>query len=173
MRRAQQLRGALEAVPRRSVRGQPTSGCSKPTAPFPTTIPGSTRADASVIAVAQLLTEEGRLFSDEKLLQDAIGRYESLHLEASERPLPFCRPNRGRGEAGSHRAERTPPPRCTPAAFFGTPHNKTLFCPLPSSRSKLPGPCRAATGQRTPRPSVAPSRAPPAVTQSQPSLPAP
>ncbi len=32
-------------------------------------------------AIAELLTEEGRLFSDEKLLQDAIGRYESLHLE--------------------------------------------------------------------------------------------
>jgi N-acetylmuramoyl-L-alanine amidase len=33
------------------------------------------------LAIAQLLTEEGRLFSDEKLLQDAISRYESLHLE--------------------------------------------------------------------------------------------
>jgi N-acetylmuramoyl-L-alanine amidase len=43
--------------------------------------PGSARADASVLAIAELLTEEGRLFSDEKLLQDAIGRYESLHLE--------------------------------------------------------------------------------------------
>jgi N-acetylmuramoyl-L-alanine amidase len=43
--------------------------------------PSSPRADASVLAIAQLLTEEGRLFSDEKLLQDAIGRYESLHLQ--------------------------------------------------------------------------------------------
>ncbi len=43
--------------------------------------PASPRADASVLGIAELLTEEGRLFSDEKLLQDAIARYESLHLE--------------------------------------------------------------------------------------------
>jgi N-acetylmuramoyl-L-alanine amidase len=43
--------------------------------------PASPRADASVFAIAQLLTEEGRLFSDEKLLQEAISGYESLHLE--------------------------------------------------------------------------------------------
>ena len=43
--------------------------------------PASPRADASVLGIAELLMEEGRLFSDEKLLQDAIARYESLHLE--------------------------------------------------------------------------------------------
>jgi N-acetylmuramoyl-L-alanine amidase len=40
--------------------------------------PASPKADASVLAVAELLAEEGRLFSDEKLLHDAIGQYEFL-----------------------------------------------------------------------------------------------
>ena len=43
--------------------------------------PASPKADASVLAVAELLTEEGRLFSDQKLLHDAIGQYEFLRLQ--------------------------------------------------------------------------------------------
>ena len=43
--------------------------------------PASPKADASVFAVAGLLAEEGRLFSDEKLLHDAIGQYEFLRQQ--------------------------------------------------------------------------------------------
>ncbi|HEX3469719.1 MAG TPA: AMIN domain-containing protein, partial [Silvibacterium sp.] len=40
--------------------------------------PASAKADASVLAVADLLAEEGRVFQDEKALRDAIGQYEFL-----------------------------------------------------------------------------------------------
>jgi N-acetylmuramoyl-L-alanine amidase len=43
--------------------------------------PASPKADASVLAVAELLTEEGRHFSDQKLLHDAIGQYEFLRMQ--------------------------------------------------------------------------------------------
>jgi N-acetylmuramoyl-L-alanine amidase len=43
--------------------------------------PASPKADASVFAVAELLTEEGRHFSDQGLLNDAIGQYEFLSLQ--------------------------------------------------------------------------------------------
>jgi N-acetylmuramoyl-L-alanine amidase len=41
----------------------------------------STKADASIVAVAELLAEEGRKFGDEKLLADAITQYEFLRKE--------------------------------------------------------------------------------------------
>ncbi|MBT9331966.1 N-acetylmuramoyl-L-alanine amidase [Acidipila sp. 4G-K13] len=40
--------------------------------------PGSPRADASIIAVADLLAEEGRLFQDDKALHNSIAQYEFL-----------------------------------------------------------------------------------------------
>ncbi len=43
--------------------------------------PASPKADASVFAVAELLTEEGRHFSEPTLLNDAIGQYEFLSLQ--------------------------------------------------------------------------------------------
>ncbi len=43
--------------------------------------PASPKADASAFAVAELLTEEGRHFSDQTLLNDAIGQYEFLSLQ--------------------------------------------------------------------------------------------
>jgi len=43
--------------------------------------PASPKADASVFAVAGLLAEEGRVFSDEKPLHDAIGQYEFLRQQ--------------------------------------------------------------------------------------------
>ncbi|HLH05905.1 MAG TPA: N-acetylmuramoyl-L-alanine amidase [Terriglobales bacterium] len=41
----------------------------------------SNRADAAVVAVAELLAEQGRTFKDEKSLHDAIGQYEFLRRE--------------------------------------------------------------------------------------------
>ncbi len=43
--------------------------------------PTSNRADAAVVAVAELLAEQGRNLKDEKSLQDAIGQYEFLRRE--------------------------------------------------------------------------------------------
>src|SRR5581483_11531586 len=43
--------------------------------------PASSKADASIVAVAELLAEEGRHFQDEKLLKDAIAQYEFLRKE--------------------------------------------------------------------------------------------
>jgi N-acetylmuramoyl-L-alanine amidase len=79
--RAERLRAALEASPE-----------SERTAPAYKRVldayraiyhdnPASPKADASVLAVAELLTEEGRLFSNEELLHDAIGQYEFLRLQ--------------------------------------------------------------------------------------------
>lgn len=45
------------------------------------TAPGSSKADASVVAVAELLAECGRSFNDEKSLRAAIAQYEFLRRE--------------------------------------------------------------------------------------------
>jgi N-acetylmuramoyl-L-alanine amidase len=45
------------------------------------TAPTSAKADASVVAVAELLVEMGRTYGDEKSLRDAIGQYEFLRRE--------------------------------------------------------------------------------------------
>ncbi len=43
--------------------------------------PTSSKADASVVAVAELLAESGRTFNDEKMLRAAIAQYEFLRRE--------------------------------------------------------------------------------------------
>jgi len=43
--------------------------------------PTSNRADAAVVAVAELLADQGRNFKDEKSLHDAIGQYEFVRRE--------------------------------------------------------------------------------------------
>jgi N-acetylmuramoyl-L-alanine amidase len=45
------------------------------------TSPSSSKADASVVAVAELLAESGRAFSDERALRGAIAQYEFLRRE--------------------------------------------------------------------------------------------
>jgi N-acetylmuramoyl-L-alanine amidase len=45
------------------------------------TAPASSKADASVVAVAELLAESGRAFSDEKSLRGAIAQFEFLRRE--------------------------------------------------------------------------------------------
>jgi N-acetylmuramoyl-L-alanine amidase len=79
--RAQQARWALEARPETQRTRAAYERVIDAYRAVSSYDPASPRADASVLGIAQLLTEEGRLFSDEKLLQDAIARYESLHLE--------------------------------------------------------------------------------------------
>ncbi len=43
--------------------------------------PAAPKADASALAVAQLLTEEGSLFSEPKMLHDAMGQYAFLRVQ--------------------------------------------------------------------------------------------
>ena len=43
--------------------------------------PASSKADPSVVAVAELLTEMGRRFNDDKALHSAIGQYKFLRRE--------------------------------------------------------------------------------------------
>ena len=43
--------------------------------------PASPKADASILAVAELLAEQGRILQDEKSLHDAVGQYEFLRRE--------------------------------------------------------------------------------------------
>jgi N-acetylmuramoyl-L-alanine amidase len=79
--RAEQLRAALEARPE-SQRTQ--LAYNRVLDAYRAIYHGnsaSPRADASVLAVAQLLTEEGRHYSDPKLLNDAIGQYEFLRRQ--------------------------------------------------------------------------------------------
>jgi len=45
------------------------------------TAPGSSKADASVMAVGELMTESGRQFRDEKTLRSAIGQFQFLRRE--------------------------------------------------------------------------------------------
>ncbi len=48
--------------------------------------PGAARADASIVAVAELLTEEGRVFHDDTRYTDAIGQYEFLRTQYPASP---------------------------------------------------------------------------------------
>src|SRR5262249_3317358 len=43
--------------------------------------PASSKADPSVVAVAELLVEMGRRFNDDKILQSAVGQYKFLRRE--------------------------------------------------------------------------------------------
>jgi N-acetylmuramoyl-L-alanine amidase len=79
--RAEHLRAALEARPE-SQRTQLTySRVLDAYRAIYHGNPSSPRADASVLAVAELLTEQGRHYSDSKLLNDAIGQYEFLRTQ--------------------------------------------------------------------------------------------
>ncbi|MGA7884671.1 MAG: N-acetylmuramoyl-L-alanine amidase [Acidobacteriaceae bacterium] len=48
--------------------------------------PAAAKADASIVAVAELLTEEGHLFHDDKSYRDAIGQYEFLRAQYPASP---------------------------------------------------------------------------------------
>jgi N-acetylmuramoyl-L-alanine amidase len=164
--RAQQLHGALEARPETQRTRAAYERVLEAYRAVSYYDPASPRADASVLAVAQLLTEEGRLFSDEKLLQDAIGRYESLHLQHPSGRYRYAgqivegeRQARVELNELRHRAEVRPP---------STAHAQ--HDPVPAAAIELqPSVTRAITPPATKsNSSVAPSRPPPATTQPSP-----
>ncbi len=79
--RAVQMRAALEAQPERAR----TRRAYEPVLAAYRAVyhadPGAAHADASIEAVGELLSEEGRLFRDRKASIDAIGQYEFLRRE--------------------------------------------------------------------------------------------
>lgn len=76
--RAQKLREALEGRPERQRTRREYERVMDAYRAIYHSNPGSSHADASVAAVADLLAEEGRIFQDDKALRDAIGQYEFL-----------------------------------------------------------------------------------------------
>jgi N-acetylmuramoyl-L-alanine amidase len=126
--------------------------------------PASPKADASVLAVAQLLAEEGRLFSDQKLLHDAIGQYEFLRVQYSRSHYHALI---AEGEKQAHQdlnaIHHTAAPR--------PQHNAFLAAAIESQQSS---PAAAVTPPAIqPKQTPAPSRPPPAMTPAaiQPSRP--
>jgi N-acetylmuramoyl-L-alanine amidase len=78
---AQHLREALEARPEsQRTRAAYTHVLAAYRAVYQNNL-SSPKADASVLATAQLLTEEGRLFSNAKLLHEAMGQYAFLRVQ--------------------------------------------------------------------------------------------
>ena len=107
--------------------------------------PASPKADTSVLAVAQLLAEEGRLFADQKLLQRRHPQYEFLRSAISQRPItayrqPDRRRRRGRRRDDSsmqlhplQQAGRSPhPAQCRSVGV--TPQQRTRLPSPPSIR---------------------------------------
>jgi N-acetylmuramoyl-L-alanine amidase len=128
--------------------------------------PASPKADASVLAVAQLLGEEGRLYSDEKLLHDSIGQYEFLRAQY---PGNRYRAAIAEGEkearielnAMHHAAVRPPTvPR--------DKHNAVLAAARESQQFHSAG--VIATPAIQPQQSPAPSRPPPPTTSAAPAM---
>jgi N-acetylmuramoyl-L-alanine amidase len=122
--------------------------------------PASPKADASVLAVAQLLTEEGQLFSDEKLLHDALIQFEFLRVQYPANPY---RDAIVEGEkqarldliAINHAPARPPSPS-------REKHNAVLAAAIDSQQSH---PAIATTPPVIqPQQVVPPSRPPPAMT---------
>jgi N-acetylmuramoyl-L-alanine amidase len=131
--------------------------------------PASSKADASVLAVAQLLGEEGRLFSDEQLLYASLGQYEFLRAQY---PKTHLGGQIGEGEkqarkelsALQHSASRAQPSHAKGNAVLAA-----------AIASQQPQPARAMMPPVIqPKQTPAPSRPPPAMTPAaiQPNLPA-
>jgi len=76
--KAQRMREALEGQPERQRTRRDYERVTDAYRAVYHGDPASAKADASVLAVADLLAEEGRVFQDEKALRDAIVQYEFL-----------------------------------------------------------------------------------------------
>jgi N-acetylmuramoyl-L-alanine amidase len=118
--------------------------------------PYASKADASVLAVAQLLAEQGRIFADARLLHDAIGQYEYLnyHYPASRHKFEK-QIAEGEGQARQQLAELEHPARPVHRA---KDRNAVLAAAIESQDEARTPP--AIQPQRTP----VPTRPPPAMT---------
>lgn len=79
--RAQGLRQVLEAIPGPQRSGADYAKVLKAYRAVYHGDPGSAKADDSIVAVAELLAEEGRTLHSQKALNDAIGQYEFLRAQ--------------------------------------------------------------------------------------------
>jgi N-acetylmuramoyl-L-alanine amidase len=123
--------------------------------------PAAPKADASALAVAQLLAEEGRLFADQRLLLDALGQYAFLRVQYPGNPYHAQITG---GEKQIHqelnaiqRAAARPP-----APTTRSQHNAVLAAAIESQQSSPPRPTTPPAIE--PRQSSLPSRPPPAAT---------
>jgi N-acetylmuramoyl-L-alanine amidase len=123
--------------------------------------PASPKAEASVLAVAQLLGEEGRLFSDEKLLYAALGQYAFLRVQYPDSRTRSAAiiaqgEKRARNDLNAlHRSAVRPPPR----------HGKRNAVLAAAIESQQPHPAPSMTPPAIqPKQTPAPSRPPSAMT---------
>jgi N-acetylmuramoyl-L-alanine amidase len=166
--RAQQLHGALEARPETQRTRAAFERVLEAYRAVSYYDPASPRADASVLAIAQLLTEEGRLFSDEKLLQDAIGRYESLHLQHPSGRYRFAgQIVEGEKQARVELNELRRRAELRPSSPAHAQRNPVLDAAVESQQPQPAAPVSTPPATQ-PRQAPAPSRPPPAMTQPSP-----
>jgi N-acetylmuramoyl-L-alanine amidase len=124
--------------------------------------PASPKAEASVLAVAQLLGEEGRLFSDEKLLHAAVGQYAFLRVQYPDSRTRFAALiAQGEKQANDdlnalHRAAVRPPPHSH------AKRNAVLAAAIESQQT--PSAPSMTPPAIQPKQTPAPSRPPPAMT---------
>jgi N-acetylmuramoyl-L-alanine amidase len=158
---AQQMREALEAYPE----SQRTLAAYERVLDAYRAIyhndPASPKADASVLAVAQLLEEEGRIFSDERLLHSALGQYAFLRVQYPDSRIRFAAQiAQGEKQANNdlsalHHASFRPP----------TPHAKRNAVLAAAIESQQTHPALSMTPPAIqPKQTPAPSRPPPAMT---------
>jgi N-acetylmuramoyl-L-alanine amidase len=171
---AQHLREALEARPE-SQRTQ--SAYAKVLDAYRAVYhrdPTSPKAEASVLAVAQLLGDDGRIFSNEKLLHDAMGQYAFLRVQYPDSRSRFATQiadgeKQARAALNAiHHAEAPRSPSPSRAQ-----RNAVLAAAIDSQQSPpAPAMTPPAIQPQQVRP---PSRPPPAMTPAaiQPSTPAP
>jgi N-acetylmuramoyl-L-alanine amidase len=125
--------------------------------------PTSPKAEASVLAVAQLLGDDGRIFSNEKLLHDAMGQYAFLRVQYPDSRSRFAteiadgeKQTRAALNAMHHaEAPRSPAPS-------RTQRNAVLAAAIDSQQS-TPAPAMTPPAIQ-PQQVRPPSRPPPAMT---------
>jgi N-acetylmuramoyl-L-alanine amidase len=117
--------------------------------------PASPKADASALAVGQLLCEEGRLFSDEQLIYASLGQYEFLRAQYPRTHLGG-KISEGENQARKELSALQHSARGQPAH---TNRNAVLAAAIASQQ---PQPARAMTPPVIqPKQTPAPSRPPP------------
>ncbi len=79
--RAERLREELNGLPRKDRSRRAYERVTDAYRSVYHSAPDSSKADASVLAVAELLAECGRAFDDEKILRNAVAQYEFLRRE--------------------------------------------------------------------------------------------
>jgi N-acetylmuramoyl-L-alanine amidase len=139
--------------------------------------PAAPKADASALAVAQLLTEEGRLFADQNVLLDALGQYAFIRVQYPKRFHSQVSEGEKQTRQELATVRRT---ASRPAPGSHTKHNNVLAAaiesqdasPPPANPPPVSAPRQSAAAVRQP-PAVASTAVPPNPTPASPSPDAP